>query len=65
VHYDAGWARRHGHAAPVVHGLQVLAFTAPDATLFPHVIGEVFVSFLELSCPSSPRCTPGTPCTRH
>ncbi|MEU8472295.1 MaoC family dehydratase [Streptomyces sp. NPDC029006] len=50
VHYDAEWARRHGHAAPVVHGLQVLAFTAPGATLFPHLIGEVFISFLEVSC---------------
>jgi len=50
VHYDAEWARRHGHSAPVVHGLQVLAFTAPGATLFPHFIGEVFISFLELSC---------------
>ncbi|MGW0998820.1 MaoC family dehydratase [Streptomyces sp. NPDC002520] len=50
VHYDAEWARKHGHSAPVVHGLQVLAFTAPGATLFPHVIGEVFISFVELSC---------------
>ncbi|MCE0445793.1 hypothetical protein LT493_15255 [Streptomyces tricolor] len=50
VHYDAEWARRHGHPAPVVHGLQVLAFTAPGATLFPHFIGDVFISFLELSC---------------
>jgi len=50
VHYDAEWAQRHGHAAPVVHGLQVLAFTAPGATLFPHVIGEVFIAFTELSC---------------
>ncbi|MFD5270452.1 MaoC family dehydratase [Streptomyces sp. NPDC058335] len=50
VHYDAEWARRHGHRAPVVHGLQVLAFTAPGATLFPHFIGEVFITFLELSC---------------
>jgi hypothetical protein len=33
VHYDAEWARKHGHVAPVVHGLQVLAFTAPGATL--------------------------------
>jgi acyl dehydratase len=49
VHYDAVWAARHGHAAPVVHGLQVLAFTAPGATLFPHVIGEVFVRFLDVS----------------
>ncbi|WP_058189295.1 MaoC family dehydratase [Terracidiphilus gabretensis] len=50
VHYDAVWAARHGHSAPVVHGLQVLAFTAPGATLFPHYIGEVFIGFTELSC---------------
>jgi acyl dehydratase len=50
IHYDAQWAQRHGHTAPVVHGLQVLAFTAPGATLFPHVIGETFIAFTELSC---------------
>ncbi|GAY13612.1 MaoC family dehydratase [Mycobacterium sp. shizuoka-1] len=50
VHYDVEWARAHGHVAPVVHGLQVLAFTAPGATLFPHIIGEVFVSFETVSC---------------
>jgi hypothetical protein len=31
AHYDAEWARKHGHSAPVVHGLQVLAFTALGA----------------------------------
>src|ERR1700735_4240799 len=50
VHYDIEWAKKHGHSAPVVHGLQVLAFTAPGATLFPHFIGEVFIAFIELSC---------------
>ena len=50
VHYDAVWAKAHGHSAPVVHGLQVLAFTAPGATLFPHVIGEVFIAFTGLTC---------------
>lgn len=50
VHYDVEWARAHGHSAPVVHGLQVLAFTAPGATLFPHVIGDVFVRFDSLAC---------------
>ena len=50
VHYDAVWAKAHGHSASVVHGLQVLAFTAPGATLFPHVIGEVFIAFTGLSC---------------
>ncbi|MEU0500095.1 MaoC/PaaZ C-terminal domain-containing protein [Nocardia sp. NPDC005998] len=50
VHYDVEWARAHGHSAPVVHGLQVLAFTAPGATLFPHIIGEVFIAFTGLAC---------------
>lgn len=50
VHYDQVWAAKHGHSAPVVHGLQVLAFTAPGATLFPHYIGEAFIAFTELSC---------------
>jgi acyl dehydratase len=50
VHYDEVWAKAHGHSAPVVHGLQVLAFTAPGATLFPHVIGEVFIAFTGLTC---------------
>jgi acyl dehydratase len=50
VHYDVEWARAHGHRAPVVHGLQVLAFTAPGATVFPHLIGEVFIAFTALSC---------------
>ena len=43
-------APRHGHAAPVVHGLQVFAFTAPGATLFPQYIGDVFLTFTSASC---------------
>ncbi|MEY8759031.1 MaoC family dehydratase [Chryseobacterium tongliaoense] len=50
IHYDMEYAKRYGHTAPVVHGLQVLAFTAPGATLLPHYFGSVFISFLELSC---------------
>jgi acyl dehydratase len=50
IHYDVEYARRHGHTAPVVHGLQVLAFTAPGATLFPQYIGDVFMAFTEASC---------------
>ncbi|WP_229074488.1 MaoC family dehydratase [Actinoplanes sp. DH11] len=49
IHYDAVYARAHGHPAPVVHGLQVLAFTAPGATLFPQYIGDVFVAFAGLT----------------
>src|SRR5438045_6656749 len=50
IHYNVEYARRHGHSAPVVHGLQVLAFTAPGATLFPQYIGTVFVAFTSASC---------------
>jgi len=50
IHYNVEYARRHGHSAPVVHGLQVLAFTAPGATLFPQYIGDVFVAFTSASC---------------
>jgi acyl dehydratase len=34
----------------VVHGLQVFAFTAPGATLFPQYIGDVFIAITEASC---------------
>jgi acyl dehydratase len=50
IHYNVDYARSHGHTAPVVHGLQVLAFTAPGATLFPHYIGDVFIAFTSVSC---------------
>jgi acyl dehydratase len=50
IHYDLEYARRHGHSAPVVHGLQVLACTAPGATLFPQYIGDVFLAFTSASC---------------
>ena len=49
IHYDLGYARRFGHPAPVVHGLQVLAFTAPGATLLPHNFGSIFIAFTGLS----------------
>lgn len=50
IHYNVEYARRHGHSAPVVHGLQVFPFTAPGATLFPQYIGDVFVAFTSASC---------------
>src|ERR1700733_3574301 len=50
IHYDVEYARRHGHIAPVVHGLQIFAFTAPGATLFPQYIGDVSVAFTSASC---------------
>jgi hypothetical protein len=61
IHYDVEYARRHGHTAPVVHGLQVLAFTAPGATLFPQYIGDVFIAFTR----GFLQVSQGSTCRRH
>jgi acyl dehydratase len=49
IHYDVEYCKRLGYPAPLAHGLQVLAFTAAGAGLFPHVIGEQLVGFIEVS----------------
>ena len=49
IHYDAEYCRRLGYPAPLAHGLQVLSFTAAGAGLFPHVIGEKLIGFIEVS----------------
>ncbi|MGA9795815.1 MAG: MaoC family dehydratase [Rhizomicrobium sp.] len=49
IHYDDAYCKRLGHKAPLAHGLQVLAFTAAGAGLFPHVIGESLIGFVEVS----------------
>src|SRR5271155_5965355 len=49
IHYDVEYCRRLGHPAPLAHGLQVLAFTAAGAGLFPHVIGEALIGFIDVS----------------
>jgi acyl dehydratase len=49
IHYDAEYCRRLGYPGPLAHGLQVLAFTAAGAGLFPHVVGEKLIGFVEVS----------------
>jgi acyl dehydratase len=49
IHYDDEYCTRLGHPAPLAHGLQVLAFTAAGAGLFPHVVGEALIGFVEVS----------------
>jgi acyl dehydratase len=49
IHYDIEYCRRLGHPAPLAHGLQVLSFTAAGAGLFPHVVGEALIGFVEVS----------------
>lgn len=49
IHYDVEYCRRRGLKAPLAHGLQVLAFTAAGAGLFPHVVGESLIGFVEVT----------------
>jgi len=49
IHYDAEYCKRLGHPGPLAHGLQVLSFTAAGAGLFPHVIGEKLIGFIDVS----------------
>ncbi len=49
IHYDMEYCKGLGHPAPLAHGLQVLAFTAAGAGLFPHVIGESLIGFVEVT----------------
>jgi acyl dehydratase len=49
IHYDIEYCRRQGHPGLLAHGLQVLCFSAAGAGLFPHVIGESLLGFIEQS----------------
>jgi acyl dehydratase len=49
IHYDVEYCKALGHPAPLAHGLQVLAFTAAGAGLFPHVIGDALIGFIDVS----------------
>src|ERR1700744_917875 len=49
IHYDVEYCKRLGYPAPLAHGLQVLSFTAAGAGLFPHVIGEKLIGFVEVT----------------
>lgn len=49
IHYDREYCRAHGHPDLLAHGFQVLIQTAPGAGIFPHVIGEALIGFVEQS----------------
>ncbi len=49
VHYDREYCRRHGHRDLLAHGFQVVAQTAPGAGLFPHLVEESLMGFIEQS----------------
>lgn len=49
IHYDRVYCRAHGHPELLAHGLLVTAQAAAGAGIFPHVIGDSLVAFLEQS----------------
>jgi acyl dehydratase len=49
IHYDVEYCRRQGHPGLLAHGFQVLAQTAAGAGIFPHVVGESLIGFIEQS----------------
>lgn len=49
IHYDVEYCRRLGHPELLAHGFQVLIQTAPGAGLFPHVLGEAMIGFIDQS----------------
>ena len=49
VHYDVEYCRARGMPNMLAHGLQTLIQTAPGAGLFPYLIEDSLVGFLEQS----------------
>ncbi len=49
IHYDIEYCRARGHRGLLAHGFQVLAQTAAGAGIFPHVIGDSLIGFIEQS----------------
>ncbi len=49
IHYDIEYCRARGYPGLLAHGLQVVCFTAAGAGLFPHVIGDALLGFIEQS----------------
>ena len=48
VHYDRPYCQALGHKDLLAHGLHILTLTAAGAGLFPHVIGEDLIGFIEV-----------------
>jgi len=49
IHYDVEYCRARGHTNLLAHGFQVLIQTTAGAGIFPHVIGDSLIGFIEQS----------------
>ena len=49
IHYDREYCKAHGHPDMLAHGYQVLIQTAAGAGIFPHLVQDSLVGFIEQS----------------
>ena len=49
IHYDRPYCRARGHRDLLAHGLMVAAQGAAGAGIFPHVVGDALIAFLDQS----------------
>jgi acyl dehydratase len=49
IHYDLEYCQARGHDNLLAHGFQALIQTAPGAGMFPHVMGDAMLGFIEQS----------------
>lgn len=49
VHYDVEYCRAHGMPGMLAHGFQVAIQTAAGAGLFPHMVEQSLIAFLDQS----------------
>lgn len=49
IHYDREYCRRHGHRDILAHGYQVVIQTAAGAGLFPHLVEDSLMGFIDQS----------------
>lgn len=49
IHYDVEYCKSQGHPELLAHGFQVLIQTASGAGIFPHVVGEALIAFIDQS----------------
>ncbi len=49
IHYDRPYCQAHGHRDLLAHGFQVLIQTAAGAGVFPHLVEDSLLGFIEQS----------------
>ena len=49
IHYDREFCKAHGHKDMLAHGFQVVINTAPGAGIFPYLVEDSLLGFIEQS----------------